>query len=292
MIRIERPSRAASPLVFDSPHSGSDYPSDFGFVIDPMVLRRSEDAFIEELFGHVTAVGGTMLHALFPRCYIDPNRSLADLDTTMLDGPWPHPVAPTGKVARGAGLVWRQVKKYGRIYDRRLSPAEVQARIDRCWTPYHAAIEGLLDAAHARHGVFIHLNCHSMASMGDDTTEDGPVARPDVVLGDRDGTTCDPLLTATVAGFLRECGYRVAINDPYKGVELVRRYSDPARGRHSLQIELNRALYMDEERIVRHAGFDRLKAHLAGLTDALAALAGRLPPADGRTSESEASASS
>ncbi len=281
MIRIERATTPPSALVFDSPHSGATYPPDFDHAIDRIVLRRSEDAFVEDLFGQVTAVGGTMLHALFPRCYIDPNRSLADLDTGMLDGVWPHPVAPSGKVARGAGLIWRQVKNYGQIYDRRLTCAQVQARIDTCWHPYHQAIAQLIDEACARHGRVVHVNCHSMASMGDETTEDGPVPRPDFVLGDRDGTTCDALLTETVASTLRGFGYRVAVNDPYKGVELVRRYSDPGRGRHSIQIEVNRALYMDETRIMPHPGYRILKSNLASLVETLAATAPRLTASTG-----------
>lgn len=263
------------PLVFDSPHSGRDYPSDFRFAIDKQILRRSEDAFVDELFAPVTSVGGVLLHAQFPRCYIDPNRACSDLDLSMIDGDWPDPVSPSTKVARGAGLVWKQVKKYGQIYDRLLTCAEVQARIDNCWRPYHEQFSGLLDEACARAGIVIHLNCHSMASSGDHTTEDGAVARPDFVLGSLDGASCSDEMTQTVASTLTGFGYRVAINDPYKGQELVRRYSDPGNGRHSLQIEINRALYMNEQTIQKTSGFDPLQQHLLQVTQALASLARR-----------------
>ncbi|UCE31902.1 MAG: N-formylglutamate amidohydrolase [Burkholderiales bacterium] len=273
MIRIEAPVAPAVALVFDSPHSGSQYPDDFGHAIDRSILRRSEDAHIEDLFAPVTELGGTLLHALFPRCYLDPNRALEDLDLSMIDGDWPHAVAPSGKTRQGKGLVWYRVKEHGPIYDRKLTAAEVQRRIEQCWQPYHAAISRLLDEAHARHGRFVHVNCHSMASRGDSFSEDGPVARPDFVLGDRDGSSCDPRITETAAAVLRELGYRVAVNDPYKGMELVRRYSNPGRARHSLQIEINRALYMEETTIERSDGYARLKAHLFELMRALAALA-------------------
>lgn len=263
------------PLVYDSPHSGHHYPSDFRFAIAKQVLRRSEDAFVDELFASVADVGGVLLHAQFPRCYIDPNRACSDLDVSMLDGDWPDPVNPSAKVARGAGLIWKQVKKYGQIYDRLLSCAEVRDRIDNCWLPYHEQFRNLLDKAYSRAGVVIHLNCHSMASSGDHTTEDGAVARPDFVLGNLDGVSCNDEMMQTVASTLTECGYRVAINDPYKGQELVRQYSDPDNGRHSMQIEINRALYMNEQTIQKTSGFDPLQQHLLLVTQALASLARR-----------------
>lgn len=276
-IRIMRPPPGQwVPLVFDSPHSGHVYPDDFRFAIDKKILRRSEDAFVDELFAPVTSIGGVLLHAQFPRCYIDPNRACSDLDLSMIGGDWPDPVNPSAKIARGAGLIWKQVKKYGQIYDRLLTCAEVRARIDNCWRPYHEAFGALLDEAYARAGVVVHLNCHSMASSGDHTTEDGAVERPDFVLGNLDGVSCSDEIMQTVASTLAGFGYRVAINDPYKGQELVRRYSDPGNGRHSLQIEINRALYMDEQTIKKTTGFDPLQQHLLQVMQALASLARRL----------------
>ncbi|MGB7184592.1 MAG: N-formylglutamate amidohydrolase [Burkholderiaceae bacterium] len=269
MIKIERPTGDTSPLVLDSPHSGFMYPDDFNYVLDTRVLRRSEDAHIQDLFLPAVGFGATLIHALFPRCYIDPNRALEDLDTAMLDGPWPDPVNPSRKVERGAGLIWRQVKNRGLIYDRRLSVDEVKRRIDSCWRPYHEAVARILEETAARHRGFIHLNCHSMASMGDPTTEDGPKPRPDMILGDRDGTSCDPAITEVVRDLLQKQGYQVAVNDPYKGVELVRRYSDPAKSRHSLQIEINRALYMDEDSQEKLAGYSKLRDNLETLCEQL-----------------------
>lgn len=269
-IVIETPRAEPLPLLFDSPHSGSRYPADFDHVLDRMILRRSEDAFIAELYDHVPDQGATLLHALFPRCYIDPNRGLEDIDPAMIAGGWPGEIRRSFKVANGAGLIWRQVKTHGAIYDRLLSQAEVQTRIARCWQPYHDALTELVVQCHARHGQVYHVNCHSMPEWGDETTEDGPVRRADFVLGDRDGTTCGAEFSGLIAETLSGFGYRVLFNDPYKGVELVRRYSDPPGGRHSIQIEINRVLYMDEDSVTRNAGFNDLKDNLKKLTQIIA----------------------
>lgn len=272
--RIEPPDAPLIPVVYDSPHSGSIYPADFDIAIDPMLLRRSEDAHVDELFAHVTETGAPLLHALFPRCYIDPNRAESDLDADMIAGDWPHPLAPTAKSRRhGVGLIWRRMKAHGPIYDRRLSAAEVSGRLDRFWRPYHHALRALLDQAQTRFGRVYHVNCHSMAAWGDDTTEDGPVKRPDFVIGDRDGTTCAPAFTELVVEHLRGLGYSVAVNDPYKGFELVRRYADPANGRHSLQIELTRGRYMNEATLTKLPEFPRTEQALQSLAGAIATFA-------------------
>lgn len=269
MIRIERPEKISLPLVFDSPHSGHDYPPDFDHRIDRQILHQAEDSHVETLYSGVVAHGAPLLHALFPRSYIDPNRALEDLDSGMIDGPWPDATRPGDKTERGVGLIWRRLRGLGEIYDRKLTVAEVQRRIETCWRPYHAALRGLLDSAHGHFGQVWHLNCHSMPAMGDETTPDGPAARADFVLGDRDGSSCDPAFTRYVAAELTTLGYEVKLNDLYKGVELVQRYADPAKGRHSLQIEINRRLYMDEVSCARGPGFEALRADLDTLTAAI-----------------------
>ena len=269
--RIEPPTTDARPLIFDSPHSGSIYPADFDHAIDRMTLRRSEDAHVDEIFSGVTGLGATLLHALFPRSYIDPNRNSDDIDVTMIAGGWPHPVNPTSKtLTRGVGLIWKDMKAFGPIYAGQLTQEAVAHRIATCWQPYHDALADLLDDAHAAHGRVLHIDCHSMASMGDRTTEDGEVRRPDFVVSDRDGTTCDGAVLERVVGYLRGLGYSVAINDPYKGFELVRRHGRPDAGRHSLQIEINRALYMDEATLSKHPGILKVTADMTGLAAALA----------------------
>ena len=271
VIALSYPKGSPLPLVYDSPHSGSDYPDDFRHAIDRMVLRRAEDAHIDELYAHVVEQGAVLLHALFPRSYVDVNRSDEDIDLSLLADAWPHPVAASRKAANGKGLVWRQVGTHGDIYAGPLPSAEIARRIDRYWRPYHQQIAQLLDDAYTRFGVVYHVNCHSMPSRGDATTEDGAVIRPDFIVGDRDGTTCEPGFTELIVETIRGLGYSCAINDPYKGVELVRRYSRPSAGRHSVQIELNRARYMNETTIEKSEEYDRTAAALRRLTDAIAA---------------------
>lgn len=267
--RYLAPRAAAAPAVFDSPHSGTRYPSDFRSIAPLSVLRRAEDAFVDELFGSTPGHGAPLIAAEFPRIYIDPNRDLVDLDPAMLDGPWPDPLVPSRKTELGVGLIWRIMPPDAPLYDRLLGVEEVRARIERCWKPYHRAVESVIDETHRRFGQVFHVNCHSMPAVGNAASEDGPVARAEFVLGDRDGTTCEPAFTAFVAAELRDLGYQVKINEPYKGVELVRRYSDPARGRHSLQIEVNRKLYMNEETREKNGGFESLKADLDKLVAAI-----------------------
>jgi len=268
--RIERERGDPIPVVYDSPHSGSIYPDDFDHVLERAVLRRSEDAHVDELYAHVVDDGAPLLHALFPRCYVDPNRSEFDIDIDMIDGPWDGVATPTSKsTVRGVGLIWRQVKVFGTIYDRKLTADEVRVRIERFWRPYHEALESLLDERVARFGRVYHINCHSMAASGDRTTEDGLRDRPDFVIGDLDGTACEPGLTDLIVETLRGIGHSVAVNDPYKGFELTRRYSDPAKGRHSIQIELNRKLYMDEKNLSKAQGFFAAQGSLRTLSAAI-----------------------
>jgi N-formylglutamate deformylase len=264
------------PLVFDSPHSGTEYPADYRHAASLALLRSAEDLYVEDLFGAAPEHGATLLAALFPRSYIDVNRDLGDLDPELLDAPWPGRLNPGEKTRLGIGLVRRLAKPGVPVYDRKLPVGEVEARIARCYLPYHAALDGVCDRLHEKFGLVWHINCHSMQSKGTAMTSDGPGARRAAfVLGDRDGTTCDPELTDFVRRVLVGRGYEVKVNHPYKGVELVRRHGRPAENRHSLQIEINRALYMDEATLQKSADYGRLKADLSHLVEALANFAGK-----------------
>jgi N-formylglutamate amidohydrolase len=262
------PTGPALPLVFDSPHSGRDYPEDFGHAVPVDLLRRAEDAFVDELIESAPSYGATLLQALFPRSYIDPNRHEHEVDPAMLGEPWPHPILSSEKSEMGLGLVRRLIKGNVDIYDRHLSADEIRARIEGFHRPYVAELERLLDGAHETHGIAWHINCHSMRSAGRKRGQRIP--RADIVLGDRDGTSCGPAFTAFVAEVARGLGYRVAINDPFKGAELVARFGRPVEGRHSLQIEINRALYMDEDRIEKRADFAAFKQDMDRLIGAIA----------------------
>lgn len=257
---VERvdPEHAALPVVFDSPHSGHVYPDDFGHSLPLPMVRMSEDAYVDEVFGAAPSAGAILIRALFPRSYIDPNRAPDDIDITMLAEPWPGVVNPGPKTELGVGLIPKR-EPGGQMYDRKLSLKEVEHRIRDYWRPYHEAVRNALDACHHQFGAVWHLNCHSMPSTSTEVSPEGAgVPRPEICLGDRDGTTCAPEFIHAVAEEFTLLGYEVALNAPYKGAELVRRYADPAIGRHSLQIEINRALYMDEKRIEKSPGFDDL----------------------------------
>ena len=255
------------PLVLDSPHSGSDYPDDFAYCCPLPVLRRAEDAYVDELYEAAPVFGATLIGALFPRSYLDPNRAPDDLDPGLLTGTLPSCLKP--RPVTRVGLVRRHAQPGVPIYERKLNPDDVLARIERYHSPYHNVLDEACERLHAEFGAVWHINCHSMPSNGN--RRDGLKGEHgDFVLGDRDGTTCAPEFTDFVARFLRGLGYDVRINEGYKGVEIVRRQGRPAARRHSLQIEVDRALYMDQKTLEKLPGFDRLKADLAGLIAAIA----------------------
>ncbi|MDD5335209.1 MAG: N-formylglutamate amidohydrolase [Rhodoferax sp.] len=275
VFKIHRPTGLPAPLVLDSPHSGHQFPADFGAALSTERLRSAEDVLVNQLYAGAPAHGAHLLEACFPRSYIDPNRSAGDIDLELLDGPWPHLYEPSGKARLGKALVWRTLDDGEAIYASRLSVATVAHRITHYLHPYQEALKSLLDQAHAAHGVVYHINCHSMDPVGGAMAEGVTGrARADVVLGDRDGTTCEPGFTRCVADFFASRGYSVAINDPYKGVELVRRYSAPMQGRHSLQIELNKRLYLHSGSVEPSAGFPKLASDLDQLMARLVRYAG------------------
>jgi N-formylglutamate deformylase len=266
----------ATALVLDSPHSGTRYPDDFAFACDLPVLRRAEDTHVEKLYDFAPALGVGWVEAFFPRSYLDANRDITEVDVGLFDEAWPHPVSTDprvmGKVRLGKGLIWRTTDEGLPIYQRKLSVAEVEARIAQCWRPYHAAVEQAIDAAHARHGYSIHVNCHSMPAVASRNSTDFPgEAHADFVVGDRDGSTAAEPLSRLVCEHLRGLGYSVAYNHPYKGVELVRRYGAPQQQRHSIQLEINRKLYMSEQTLEISEGFAPLKADLQSLVQLLLA---------------------
>lgn len=270
---IHGPQTATRPVVLDSPHSGRRFPDHFDSAVSASDLRDGEDCFIDSLYLPAAERGVPLLAAQFPRTFMDANRHPGDIDLDLMeDGFWPDPHVPSGKAGIGKALIWRTLDDGRPIYDRRLSVDEVQDRVARYHRPYHEALRRLLDAAHARFGVVVHLNCHSMNAVSGLMGE-GPAGQPraDIVLGDRDGSSCDPALTEFVRAMLSARGYQVRLNDPFKGVELVRAYSDPAAGRHSLQVEINKRLYMNEDARELHAGFARVQSDLMALIDALCA---------------------
>lgn len=271
-IEVVRPADSL-PLVFSSPHSGSVYPDAFVAAsrLDPVMLRRSEDAFVDELFAAAPAEGAALLKARFPRAFVDPNREPYELDPGMFadDLPtWVNRSSP--RVGAGLGTIARVVANGAEIYRGKLEFAEAEARIERLYRPYHAALAALLDENAARFGQVVLIDCHSMPAVGGPMDRDPGKRRADFVLGDAHGTSCAPALIGWVEEFLRKLGYSTTRNDPFAGGFITRHYGKPATGRHALQIEINRRLYMDEERVVRSSGMARLKDDLAVFIRALA----------------------
>lgn len=277
----------ALPVVFDSPHSGVFYPEDFRTAVDHALLRQAEDTYVDELYASAPRHGAVLLAARFPRSYIDANRSLDDIDADLIDAPWPAPLTPSAKVRLGKGLIWRRLDGGEAIYDRRLTIPAVQTRIDRCYLPYHRALADAIATLHNDFASVWHINCHSMPSVsGAFSTETPGVKHAEFVLGDRDGSTCDAEFTNLVHGALTGMGYDVKVNEPYKGAEIIRKFGDPAGGIHSLQVEINRALYMDEQTLEKHRGFDTLRADLDRLIGLVCVFAReRLPAAAARLAE-------
>jgi N-formylglutamate amidohydrolase len=266
---VERPKELKLPFVFNSPHSGRVYPKAFlaASKLDSMALRRSEDAFVEDLFGFVAELGAPLLHAHFPRAYLDVNREPYELDPALFREGLPHYAnTQSVRVVGGLGTIARIVSEADEIYREPLSVGAALERINRLYTPYHATLRGLLDEAQSQFGVAVLIDCHSMPS--------GPMAdqgasRPDFVLGDRFGTSCNGDLTRLACTQLRTLGHVVALNKPYAGGFITEHYGRPHNSFHALQIEVNRALYMDEITFAKSAGFDRLRQDLEGMVQAL-----------------------
>ncbi|MGF1455434.1 MAG: N-formylglutamate amidohydrolase [Alphaproteobacteria bacterium] len=265
----------ASPFVFASPHSGSTYPQ--GFVdasrLDPVTLRQSEDAFVDGLFAATPAYGAPLLKAHFPRAFLDVNREPWELDPVMFADPLP-PWCNTRslKVAAGLGTLARVIRDGTDIYGGPLTLAEAEHRISTLYVPYHRALQDLLDRAHFDFGCAVLIDCHSMPSVGGPLDQDRGFNRCDFVLGDRYGTACSPILTRIAAETLRSMGYRVGRNAPYAGGFCTSHYGAPALGRHALQIEVNRALYMNETKVRPGRGFGALASDLTRLVARLTSI--------------------
>ena len=267
---IVEPAEWRAPVIFNSPHSGSDYPDDFltASRIDVATLRRSEDSFMDELIGHLSARGFPTVRVNFPRSYVDVNREPYELDPRMFSGRLPSFANTRSmRVAGGLGTIPRVVGDGQEIYRDRIAVDDALARIEALYKPYHRALRRLINKVHQAFGAVVVVDCHSMPSIG--VSRDEP-RRPDVVIGDRYGTSCAPLLPDTVEATMRRLGYSVGRNKPYAGGFITEHYGNPASGLHTIQLELNRAIYMDERRRERTARFAQVAADFAALADALA----------------------
>jgi N-formylglutamate amidohydrolase len=268
---VARPRDLAVPLIFNSPHSGRVYPSAFlaASRLDAMALRRSEDVYVDELFGFVVELGATLLYAHFPRAYLDVNREPYELDPALIRGGLPHYAnTQSVRVVGGLGTIARIVSESDEIYREPLTLFEALERINRLYTPYHATLKSLLEDARKAFGLAVLIDCHSMPSH---PISDSGTGRPDFVLGDRYGTSCSAELTRNAAEALKARGYAVALNKPYAGGYITEHYGRPQTGQHVLQVEINRALYMKESTFEKGPGFSALQKDLEQMVRALIA---------------------
>lgn len=269
---ILEPAHGRGPVVFNSPHSGCVYPHAFleAARLDLAALRRSEDSFVDELFLGVVERGYPLMRAHFPRCYVDVNREPYELDPRMFDGRLPSFANTRSmRVAGGLGTVARVVGDAQEIYDQRIPVDDALARIESLYKPYHRLLRRLIGRVHEDFGTAVLVDCHSMPSVPHSRDER---TRADFILGDRYGTSCAPAVTATIETILRGHGFTLSRNKPYAGGFITEHYGNPAAGLHALQLELNRALYMDERRYEKLPQFDELAGILESLADSLAAL--------------------
>ncbi len=262
---VTEPERQTIPFVFNAPHAGAVYPTAFlaDSRLDALSLRRSEDAYVDALFAEAVSLGAPLMAARFPRAYLDVNREPYELDPRMFDGRLPaFANTRSMRVAGGLGTIPRIVADGQEIYRGRIPVDEALQRVDALYKPYHRTLRQLVQRTAQTFGHAILIDCHSMPSSSIGRDEAG---RADIVLGDRYGTSCAGVLTDLVERTLRGRGLAVVRNKPYAGGFITEHYGQPAHGRHALQIEINRALYMDERSLSRRTEFDRLARELTAV---------------------------
>jgi N-formylglutamate amidohydrolase len=252
---LHRPLRQAGPMIFASPHSGRDYPAAFlaRVALDPKAIRSSEDAFVDRLFDAAPAVGAPLLAARAPRAFVDLNRAADELDPAVIDGLARPPHNP--RIASGLGVIPRVVAGGRPIYRGKLTLAEAEARLSRYWQPYHAALAGLIAESQALFGQAVLIDCHSMPHEAIEAHTRPGQPRPEVVLGDRYGVAAGRDVMDRVEAAFAGAGLRVVRNAPFAGAYVAQAYGRPSRGVHVVQVEIDRALYMDEAQVVPLPGF-------------------------------------
>ncbi len=269
---LSEPVQRRSAVVFASPHSGSDYPASFirASVLDRHTIRSSEDAFVDLLFESAPEFGAPFLKAGAPRAFVDLNRSSEELDPALVEGARPHGHNP--RIASGLGVIPRVVANGRAIYRGKLPMAVAQMRIDKYWRPYHGALQGLLDQAHAQFGQAILVDCHSMPHEAMEGTARPGVKLPEIVLGDRFGAAASGEVVDRIEAVFTGAGLKVARNTPFAGAFVTQAYGRPSRRQHAVQIEIDRSVYLDERQIRPNANFDAFRALLRQITGEIAAI--------------------
>ena len=256
--QILYPDEQTIPFIFASPHSGRRYSTEFieASRLTPVMLRRSEDSFIDELFSKAPNYGAPLLKATFPRAYVDPNREPFELDPTMFEDQLPDYVnTDSVKISAGLGTVARVVINGENIYRKKLKFSEIKRRVESFYFPYHQALQRLIENTHIKFGFCILIDCHSMPSIGGPMDDDTGNNRVDIVLGNNHDASCAPQLLSYTSASLKRQGLSICRNKPYSGGYTTCHYGKPDKGVHALQIEINRSLYMNETNIEKHGGF-------------------------------------
>lgn len=263
------PAGQSQPLVFDSPHSSSLFPEHPALNATSNQLKTGWDAFVEELWMPAVDKGASLIAANFSRMYIDPNRAATDIDDALLAEPWPLRAQPTAYSERGMGLIRRFALPDVPMYNQKLSVADIQTRITDYYAPYHAKLAQRLTQLREQFGQVWHIDCHSMKSKGNAMNIDAGTARPDVVVSDARGTSSAPEFTRVVAEAFKQLGFQVSVNHPYQGGHIVRHYGNPPNGVNSIQIELNRGLYMHEAAFEKSDRFTELQHNLSQVSEVI-----------------------
>ncbi|KQB95318.1 N-formylglutamate amidohydrolase [Loktanella sp. 1ANDIMAR09] len=262
---LTRPRVRTTSVVFASPHSGRDYPDAFlrRSVLNASEIRSSEDAFVDQLFAAVPDHGAPLLTATAPRAFLDLNRGVDELDQALIEGVRRNAHNP--RIASGLGVIPRVVANGRQIYRGKLTLAEAHLRIAQYWRPYHDQLQTLLDESNNAYGEAILIDCHSMPHEALENVGPPGSARPDVVLGDRFGSTAAASVMEQVEAAFASAGLRVARNMPFAGAFITQHYGRPSRQQHAIQVEIDRALYMNERTLELNADFAAFQALLSGV---------------------------
>jgi N-formylglutamate deformylase len=264
------PAAAPVPLLVDVSRSGREYPPQYRTPLPFTTVHDNVSMYLEDLYAATPSLGGTLLYCCFPNTWIDVNRSELDMDPAVVDGQWPVPLKPTARTLEGLGLI-KTRSRYGEPFqERKLTVPEIEERLDLYYRPYHAELKRIVDALHERFGVLRQISCHCMSAVGAPTHPDAGKPRADFCVSDLHGKTASREAMELVVETLKSYGYSVSVNDPYVGNELIARYGNPALGRDSIQVEINKKLFIDTKTFRKTPGYAKLKADLGRLLKTVA----------------------
>jgi N-formylglutamate deformylase len=264
------PAAAPAPLLVDVSRSGREYPPQYRTPLPFTTVHDNVSMYLEDLYAATPSLGGTLLYCCFPNTWIDVNRSELDMDPALVDGQWPVPLKPTARTLEGLGLI-KTRSRYGEPFqERKLTVAEIEERLDLYYRPYHAELKRIVNALHGRFGVLRQISCHCMSAVGAPTHPDAGKPRADFCVSDLHGKTASREAMELVVETLKSYGYSVSVNDPYVGNELIARHGNPALGIDSIQVEINKKLFIDTKTFRKTPGYAKLKADLSRLLKTVA----------------------